>query len=326
MKNIFTILTFLFLGIQITYAQDTKAAVAEMSKYAAKENALLWEISGKELTTPSYLYGTIHMINEEDFFLTQSTKKAFKECDRATFEINMDDMDNIGAQMSLMMGAFMKDGMTLKKLLSEEDYKVVDDHFSEMGLPMFLLEKIKPMFLSVFASGDMDMMGGLGGAKSDNDSTTTTVVSYEIHFMDMAKEQEKEMAGLETAEYQMSMFDSIPYKAQAEMLVESIQAEDNGEGNGEFEEMIEMYKNQDLQAMQSMLSDEGIGEYGDLLLANRNRNWIPVMEEQMADKPTFFAVGAGHLGGNVGVVALLREAGYSVKAVDPVKKKEMIKP
>ena len=67
--------------------------------------------------------------------------------------------------------------------------------------------------------------------------------------------------------------------------------------------------------MQSMMADEasGIGGYEDLLLVRRNRNWIPVMGEMMMAKPTFFAVGAGHLGGDEGVVALLREAGYTVK-------------
>ena len=85
--------------------------------------------------------------------------------------------------------------------------------------------------------------------------------------------------------------------------------------------MIEMYKNQDLQAMGKMLtSDEagGIGDYEDMLLSTRNRNWIPVMSEQMKAQPTFFAVGAGHLGGAVGVVALLREKGYKVTAINPV--------
>jgi uncharacterized protein YbaP (TraB family) len=48
-------------------------------------------------------------------------------------------------------------------------------------------------------------------------------------------------------------------------------------------------------------------------LKKRNQNWIPVMGRMMAEKPTLFAVGAGHLGGKSGVVALLRKAGYRVE-------------
>lgn len=91
------------------------------------------------------------------------------------------------------------------------------------------------------------------------------------------------------------------------MLVDAINSEDTS-GNDEFARMVEMYKNQDIQGMQSMMSDseDGLGKYEDLLLVGRNRNWIPVMEGMMRENITFFAVGAGHLGGKQGVVNLLR--------------------
>ncbi len=309
MRFILFITTFLiFFGT--SFAQD-KAAMPEI------ENALLWKIEGKELQEPSYLFGTIHMIPADDYFLSDAAKTAIKDCEQMTFEINLEDMMNIGSQLSLMMSAFMDNGTTLKDLLSEEEYKMVDEHFTEMGLPLFLLERIKPLFLSVFASGDMDMMGGMG---STADSTDNAVVSYEMELWDMAKEAEMSVGGLETAEYQMSMFDSIPYKAQADMLVAAIQSEDTD--NGQFDQMVEMYKTQDLKAMGQMLSSEedGVGDYEDILLETRNRNWIPVMGEQMHKQATFFAVGAGHLGGAVGVVNLLRLDGYKVTAIEPAKK------
>ncbi len=319
MRSLFLCLFQAIAFITISVAQtDTQTAPS----YAPTidENALLWKIEGKELSTPSYLYGTIHMIGSEDYFLTDETEEAFDVCERVTFEINLEDMMDFGSQMSLMMDAFMKDGVTLKDLLSDEDYKVVDEHFKEMGMPLFLLERIKPMFLSIFASGDMDMFeGGFGGMGGD--STASSIVSYEMEFMEMAKKAEKEMAGLETAEYQMSVFDSIPYKDQAVMLVESIKAEDTTD-DGQFDMMVEMYKKQDIRAMQKMIASEesgGMADFEDVLLHNRNRNWIPVMAEQMNDKPTFFAVGAGHLGGPIGVVALLREEGYTLTAINPVK-------
>ena len=275
------------------------------------ENALLWKIEGKDLQEASYLFGTIHMIAKEDFFLTDATKEMFKKTNQVTFEINMEEMNDMGAQLSLMMNAFMKNNTTLKDLLSEEDYDIVGKHFKEMGLPLMMLERIKPMFLSVFASGDMDMTG-LGNG---------SMVSYEMKLMDMAKEQDKVIGGLETAEYQMSMFDSIPYTAQANMLVESIKAGD--QGDDQFKNMVKLYKNQDLKAMGEMISSdaEGIANYEELLLKNRNRNWIPIMGKMMLEKPTFFAVGAGHLAGEDGVINLLRKEGYQVTAIDPVKTK-----
>lgn len=134
----------------------------------------------------------------------------------------------------------------------------------------------------------------------------------------MAQDQEKAVDGLETAEFQMSLFDSIPYDVQAQMLMASIESDETDSESNQLEEMVKMYKDQDIQGMQRMVKGDtgGISEYEELLLLRRNRNWIPVMEDMMANNPTFFAVGAGHLGGEEGVIALLRKAGYKVEPVN----------
>ena len=313
MKNIFGIL-ILIIGLascnapKKVVAQDVKKEIQQNS-YAAAQNALLWKVTGKELTKPSYVFGTIHMIGAEDFFLTDAMKSAFKASEKVVFEINMEDMNDMSVIFGLMSKLTMEDGKTLKDLMSDEDYKLVKDHFAELGLPLMFLEKMKPMFLSTFASGDM----------APGDIQNGKLKSYEMEFMEMAKATKKEMAGLETIEFQLSMFDSIPYKAQADMLVEAIKSSDVG--NDQFAEMVKLYKNQDLLGLTNMIQSdtEGIAEFEDVLLTGRNKNWIPLMEGMMPTKPTFFAVGAGHLGGKNGVVALLRKAGYKVTAVDPVK-------
>ena len=282
-------------------AQETAGAAP-----TASENSLLWEISGNGLQAPSYLYGTIHMINRKDFIMSPKTLEAFEKAERVTFEINMEEMNDMAAMMPLMMKAFMKGDTTLEDLLSEADYKTVADHFEKIGLPMMFLNRIKPMFLSALASEDALQLQENPGE----------VVSYEMEFMEMARKDGKSVSGLETAEYQMSMFDSIPYKAQAEMLVQSINSNDTDDD--QFHQMVDLYKAQDLQGLQKMpASDEGNGKYGDLLLNRRNQNWIPEMEKMMAEKPTFFAVGAGHLSGEEGVIALLRRKGYLLKPVMP---------
>lgn len=313
MKNLFTFFALLFI-CQIAYAQvdiqktdaPTSIENALINDFIPKEKALLWKITGKGLTTPSYLYGTIHMIDKKDFFLTEATKQAVKDAEMLTFEINMDEMTDMGAQMALLTKAFMADGKSLKDLLTEEEYQMVNKHFEEKGLPIFLFERVKPMFLTVLA--DMDLSGGGGMA-------TGEIVSYEMELMKMGKADEKKMGGLETMEFQMSMFDSIPYEAQAKMLVDAINAGDAGDE--QFEAMVKLYKDQDIQGMQTMFEGEegGLEGFEDLLLVMRNKNWIPIMNEQMKAMPTMFAVGAGHLGGRYGVIALLREDGYVVEAM-----------
>lgn len=294
------VVVFMF-GCKAT--KDASSSVTKVKDYSL-ENALLWKIEGKGLTEPSYLYGTIHMIEKESFFWPEGTLAAFEDAESITFEIDMDDMSDMGSMMGIMSKAFMADGKTLKDLYSEEDYTFVKDHLEKMGIPMMLMERLKPMFLTVFASGDIEFGKGLGG---DSD-----IKSYEMEFFSLAQDAKKEVNGLETIEFQMSVFDSIPYEAQAEMLIETIKGGDTEDDA--FKEMIDMYKNQNITKMVTFMSEEeqGIEGYEDVLLYKRNKNWIPVMAKQMAANQVFFAVGAGHLGGKNGVIDLLKNEGYKL--------------
>lgn len=292
--------TFAFLAWLLIVTPWLSAQNAAQYAPTAAENALLWEISGAGLSEPSYLFGTIHLISKADFILTDRTTEAFAKTNRVTFEINMEEMNDISKLMPMLMKAFMSNGKTLRDLISKEEYALVKAHFEGIGLPLMLVERIKPMFLSALGSGDMSQMQANG-----------ETVSYEIELMKLAQEQQKQVAGLETMAFQMSVFDSIPYEVQAKMLVESIQA--GKDGNEQFEALVALYKAQDLAGLNAMLeTDESIGQYGDILLAKRNRNWVPVMQDMMREQPTFFAVGAGHLAGEQGVIALLRAEGYTL--------------
>ncbi|MCR9288372.1 TraB/GumN family protein [Saprospiraceae bacterium] len=302
MKKLFAFYLLIFGFAFTSFSQVDVVEIAKTTAPTAEENSLLWQITGNDLTDTSFLYGTIHMIGKDDFFMTDEMKTAMKKSDMVTFEINMEEMTGLTSQLALLSKAYMNDNLTLKDLLSEEEYVLVQKHFQEIGMPLFFFERMKPMFLTVLA--DMDM--------SPAAMSSGEIVSYEMEIMQIAKSRDLKMGGLETAEYQMSMFDSIPYKAQAQMLIESIKSEDNGDE--QFAEMVKLYKDQDILGMSSMISadEEGIGNYEDVLLFQRNRNWIPIMGKMMKEQPTFFAVGAGHLGGEYGVVSLLRQEGYDL--------------
>lgn len=268
------------------------------------ENALLWKIEGKGIEKPSFLYGTIHIIDKDDFFYPENTLESLSQSEQMAFEIDMDDMNNIGKQMGMLTKAVMKDGLTLSDLLNEEDYNIVKDHFDGMGLPIFIIEKIKPMFLTVFASDDIDPKAMQSGE----------MLSYEMQLYEKAQERDLKSHGLETMEYQIGLFDSIPYEDQAQMLVETIKSSGEEGGDDLFKQMVNMYKNQDINSMYEMMleEEEGTAEFEDILVTQRNRNWIPIMSEMMNKKATFFAVGAGHLGGPNGVIKLLRKEGYTL--------------
>ncbi len=309
-KHIGTI-TAIILGLLAPFVLTAQLEASPSTIVATTDDSLrtslLYRISGNGLNHPSWLFGTIHIILEDDFFLTENTKKAFEQAERIVFEIDMNEMMGFGAQLALMSKAMMDDGLTLRDLLSEEEYALVKAHFEQIGLPLFLFERFKPMFLTVFAA---DTKGAPPFSQPDG------MVSYEIVLMEMAHKQGKEIAGLETAEFQMSLFDSIPYETQAKMLVESIRQQNDSTAT-DLSQLYEWYKQGDIDKLQQSIEDDemGLANYEDLLLIQRNESWIPIMERMMHEKPSFFAVGAGHLGGPKGVINLLRQAGYRVEPV-----------
>lgn len=81
--------------------------------------------------------------------------------------------------------------------------------------------------------------------------------------------------------------------------------------------MLELYRQKNLDALNNIMNDEDdLAAYNDILLTNRNEKWIPEIIEQAKIKPTFFAVGAAHLGNTNGVINLLRKKGYIVTPVN----------
>jgi uncharacterized protein len=297
------------LGCLLIFIVCNCKPTQKASQPVSNNNSLLWKITGNGLASPSYLFGTIHIIPSKDYFLPEGTLAALDQSKSIFFEIDMKDMSDMSKIMPLMGKMFMKDGKTLEDLLSKEEYTKVEKYFETMGLPFAFLNKVKPMFLSALTMG-----GDLKGNGADS-----KIKSYEMEFFELAESKKLQTGGLESIEYQLNIFDEIPYEEQAKMLVEGIN--EGGEEDKDFLKMIQTYKNQDIEGLLNMMAVEGkdIMKHEDVLINKRNADWIPKIRTQSSKTPTFYAVGAGHLGGKNGVISLLKKAGYRV---DPISQKK----
>ncbi len=135
--------------------------------------------------------------------------------------------------------------------------------------------------------------------------------------MKISKEQKEEIYGLETVAEQLDVFDAIPYQEQMNELVKTAKG-DLKKDKDELDILMSTYKSEDIDAMVRLSkASENVmtSKYDDVLLNNRNKNWISKIEAVAKAKPTFFGVGAAHLGGDKGVINLLRKQGYKVEAV-----------
>ena len=317
LRSLFAALT-LALALPV-FAQETTIGVdAAVAVDAPLETGLLWRIDAPDAPAPSYLFGTIHLIGAEDFLLSDSLMSALNRVDEVYFEIDPSAMQNPMAMMPLIQSAMMPAGKSLKGLLSEEEYGRVDAHFSEMGLPMMFLERIKPMFLSILASTDPSDVKGMMGGGNPMDGMSgedAKIKSYELELNKVAEQLETPVKGLETMAFQMSLFDSIPLEAQAKMLVDAV---DHPAAEGDaLDAITKVYVTGDIEGMYAMSVDEdgGVGGYEAMLLTNRNRNWVAPIKESVGAGTALFAVGAGHLGGPEGVVKLLEAEGYTLTPI-----------
>lgn len=261
---------------------------------------LLWKITGKGLEKPSYLFGTMHILCEKDAVLSDNAKKAIANTEVVYFEADMDDMQEM---MSAMKAMKMKNGVTLKSLLSNEDYEKVKKYFSETGQGMVftVMQDFKPLMLST-----MMQVKTLDCQKT---------IAMEQVVMKEAKLEKKDIEGLETLAYQASLFDSIPYSLQAKQLLDVVNKV--YDVNNETSRLVEAYKRQDLKAIEAITDDEqwGMDNYLELLIYKRNHNWVQKLNSILSSKAVFIAVGAGHLPGKQGLIELLRKEGYTVSPV-----------
>ncbi len=275
------------------------ATILTVTSFTAQsQKTLLWEISGNGLTKPSYLYGTMHIVCAETTKLSEELKKVIKGVPRVTFEI---DLNDASAFMEVLKYMKMKDGTKLQDLITPVEYQRVEEYFKSIHspMPLSMMSTFKPYFMSSLIT--------------ENILSCKEKSSLDMMIMEEAKKDEKEIQGLETLAFQASLFDSIPYQKQAEDLVTYVDSIEN------FKkitmEMNELYKQQDLHALDSLVlkSDPGMMAFMDLLLYNRNYRWADQITIEIYDTPVLYAVGAAHLGGEKGVIALLRKKGFTLK-------------
>ena len=259
---------------------------------------LLYQISGNGLTEASYLYGTIHILPKDKFELSNSLKRAFDASKTIAMEV---DLDMSGAEkIALAQKVLLPDGKTLKDFMAAQDYLQLKayciDSLQWSESKFERSSKLKPMFFSsVLIQENMSNMA-----------------SYEMEFNKLAKKKKKETIGLETIEFQLGLFDQLPMQTQVDMLKQDYKSDMKN-----YDTLLACYLREDLETLGKLMAEDtsAYPEFNELMLVQRNKSWIAPMRAQMQKESTFFGVGAAHLSGPDGVVALLRAQGFTVTAI-----------
>ncbi len=280
----YALLATIFMGAPTASAQSQQPL----------EKSLLWEISGNGLQQPSYIYGTMHLMCPGDFAVSNKTRKVFAMAGKLVLEINMFDPNELMVLQQKMMSDTPQ-----SVRLSPERYAWLDS----------LLQKQAGVPLKPFDNFRLSVLAALMAQKAFGCDSTR---SYEEEFKKMADSQQIPLAGLETMEEEADYFNKAftdDYVLQQLSFFDDMKKE--------TVQSVQYYKAEDVEAMYKMMTtDKSMDEQSRYwLLEVRNANWVQRMPAIMQAGSTFFAVGAGHLAGDKGVIRLLRAGGYTVKPV-----------
>jgi uncharacterized protein len=273
---------------------------------------ILWEISGNGLEKPSYLFGTIHMGEKRAYTHEEKILPYIAEIDVLAGELDLqkNPMSDLFAIMPMMV---MKD-TTLRQLLDEEDYNMVKEAVREK-MPMLyaLVDKIKPIFLSVLLAEEESML-----TRPD----TTQEVSrppLDLFLQQEAREMGKKVIGLESIEEQFRAFTSLPLTEQAAMLVNGMrnkekQAQNDGTDET-LDQMLNWYAEQQIDSLYQFAVNSTSENFNRSLLEIRNETMTERIEKKIQMQRLFIAVGTAHLPGEKGIIALLRSRGYTLTPI-----------
>ena len=290
MKNL--IRTSLSVIATIFIAQGSVAQNTKKETKSQNEKSLLWEISGKGIEKPSYLYGTVHMICEPDYFMKEKVSKAFEKTSKLALELDLSDPEELSYMQKSTMG-----NSALTKTLTSSQCKELNE----------ILKKTAGMTLNQVDNYTMATVMSLITVKTFG---CANIRSYEMEFIKKAKAENKKIIGLEKLKAQLD-FISNAYTDQ-EMI--TMLKEMNTENT---KKMVQYYIQEDISNLYLNVTDKKVmnEKTKSFLLDQRNNNWVTIMPEMMKKESVFFAVGAGHLSGDKGLIKLLIKSGYTVKAI-----------
>jgi uncharacterized protein YbaP (TraB family) len=261
----------------------------------------IWELGGS--SNRVLLMGSVHFLRASDYPLPDGMTAAYDLADTLVMEIDMDALDPLVAQTTMMSMGVSQSGQSLRDVLGEADYKEASRRAEALGVPFSMLDQFEPWFAALTITQLRMMQLGFDPAWG-----------IETQFTQQAAGDAKDIEGLETLEEQLGFMDNLDDKTQQQFLLQSL--EDAATLEDQVESIVSAWRTGDTDTLEELMLEgfESAPGLEDALLVQRNRNWVRPIQN-MQDKPDNYLVivGAMHLIGENSVVAMLEDKGVSVR-------------
>jgi uncharacterized protein YbaP (TraB family) len=249
-----------------------------------------------------FIGGTMHILTARDYPLPSAFETAYQQSGRLIFETDMAKMESPQFQQYMLAELSYSDGRNLQQVLRADTYRSVSEFFTARGVPMASVENFKPgMVATMMAMVELQRLGLVG-------------VGVDSYFNQRADREQKAKGKLETVEQQISFIAGMGAGREDEMLAYNLA--DLKSLPSLWQSMNQAWRSGDLRALEEIAATplrDDFPEIYQALLVNRNNAWMPQIEVMSKTAEVeFVLVGALHLVGSDGLLAMLSSRGYKI--------------
>ena len=272
--------------------------------HAEPPKPLLWKVSDADNSI--YLLGSFHLLKDSDYPLADSTYAALADAEQVVFELSPQEMNDPALGQKMGAVARRTDGQSLQQSLPEATWNALAAYSAKRSLPIANFQPYEAWFVSLLVSVTEMQRLGLDPEKG-----------LDKHFAQRALAAGKPVRGLETGDQQIALFDGMDPKEQLQALQDTLS--EVAELETEIDSMHALWRAGDGDALFKATGADMKAQYPALyqrINVERNQAWLPRLAAMLDDSDsddTLVVVGALHLLGDDGVVALLKAKGYTVE-------------
>ncbi len=275
-------------------------------KLPNKYPSLLWEIKGKGLTKPSYLFGTMHVSSKMVFHLSDSFYIGIKNADVVALETNPGTWQEDFSRYDLDFNPY---GFNSRY---RNGYNGPSDYLSIKSLKGFPYEKM--LAASLYSNPAM-INNFLYRSNSERYSDFEEDTYLDLYIYQIGKKWNKKLSGVEDFDESMTLV----REAYADAAKDKSKRDRNFDVDKEFSyaKLDEAYRTGNLDlidTIQKLNSSSPV--FDEKFLYKRNEIQAKNIDSILKTKAALFVgVGAAHLPGHRGVIEMLRQMGYTLRPI-----------
>jgi uncharacterized protein YbaP (TraB family) len=263
----------------------------------------IWRI--REGASTVYIFGSLHILPQSFQWRSPAVESAMRESDIFVFEVPVDEEATARQKAFIVKNGLLPANASLRRVLNRTEFQTYSRILIGAGLKPEHFTRYRPWLAAVVV-----------GLAYVHQRDISTLKGVDDDIIDYAQAQEKELRYLETIEDQMQLLIRGDDQAQVNALKHQLVALPRAITH--TQDLVNTWTRGDAKGFSDLIERDFMGheEAQDVLISNRNRAWLPSIRELISSGRTaMVTVGAAHIGGPEGVIALLCAAGHEVERV-----------